>query len=309
MKTNKSLVSSLLLSFILFAGCHRYSPPFLNKKIENNYPELNFNFATKSSFDIMTWNLENFPKNEFTLNYVARTINALDMDVIALQEIKYNKSFEELLIMLPQYEGCRVKFSKHKKRLAFIYKKEIGVKDIYQIYKFRHFPFENPYSRSPFVLELEWNSIPLVIINNHFPNGSKNYKRRLCASNLLKSYVDKHFKDRNVIILGDFNDNLTESLEVNVFQKFLADKNNYLFTDMNIAKTDSTNWSFPRLHSNTKNSNHIDHILISNELFDEFKDSKSEVIVIKLEDQLKNYWPDYHKNISDHRPVGLKLYF
>jgi exonuclease III len=308
MKFNRPLASYLFLSFLLFSNCS-YNPNFLNKKTQGNYPKISIDFATKESFDIMTWNLENFPKNEFTVDYVAKIIDSLDIDVIALQEIKFNHSFKELLLRLPNYNGSRVKFSKHKKRLAFIYKKDIEVKNIYQICKLNHFPFEIPFSRAPFVFELEWNSVPFIIINNHFSNGNKNYKRREYASKLLKSYVDKNFKSDKVIILGDFNDKLTDSSNVNIFQNFLDDKENYLIADRNLANLDSIIYSFPRLHLNPEKSSHIDHIIISNELFEEFKSPNSKIEVITLENQLKNNWQEYYNYISDHRPVALKLYF
>jgi exonuclease III len=309
MELNRSLVSYLLLSFLLFSNCRYYSPSFPNEKIQGNYPKISIDFATQESFDVLTWNLENFPKSKFTLDYVAKTINSLDMDVIALQEIKFNQPFEELLSMLPNYDGFRVKFSKHRKRLAFIYKKDIEVKNIYQIYKLYHFPFEIPFSRAPFVLELEWKSIPITLINNHFPNSSEKYKQRQHASKLLKSYIDNNFKDKNLIVLGDLNDKLTDQSNLNTFQNFLDDNKNYIFTDMNIANSDSTKWSFPRLHIDSGKPSHIDHILISSELFDEFNNPDSKVEVITLENQLKNNWQEYYANISDHRPVALRLYF
>ena len=73
--------------------------------------------------------------------------------------------------------------------------------------------------------------------------------------------------------------------------------------DMNIAAGSVSNWSFPTWPS------HLDHILITNELFDEFENFGSSIQTIKIEDYLDGGWNEYETYISDHRPVGLRLVF
>ena len=70
---------------------------------------------------------------------------------------------------------------------------------------------------------------------------------------------------------------------------------------MNIASGSSTNWSYPSYPS------HIDHIILSNELFQFF--IIDEVKTIKIDDNLNGGWNEYDSNISDHRPIGIKLNF
>ena len=98
------------------------------------------------------------------------------------------------------------------------------------------------------------------------------------------------------------NDELNDD-GVNVFQNFIDDSINYMFVDMDIANGPSTNWSYPGRPS------HLDHILISNELFDEFYNAGSTVQTIPAEDYLEGGWSDYEKYVSDHRPVVLSLNF
>jgi hypothetical protein len=81
---------------------------------------------------------------------------------------------------------------------------------------------------------------------------------------------------------------------------FIEDAGNYLFADYEIATGTSANWSFPNWPS------HLDHVLITNELFSEFENEESEVKTIKIDDYLSG-WSEYDQNISDHRPVALKL--
>jgi hypothetical protein len=86
-----------------------------------------------------------------------------------------------------------------------------------------------------------------------------------------------------------------------VFQVFLNDPDNYLFADLDIASGDSANWSFPSWPS------HLDHILITNELIDEFENEESDIQTINIDEYLSGGWSEYDQNVSDHRPVALKL--
>ena len=110
-------------------------------------------------------------------------------------------------------------------------------------------------------------------------------------------------EDYNVIVIGDLNDDLADEDSINVFQNFINDSTNYKFVDMEIAYGSSINFSKPDYPS------HLDHILITNELFDEFKNPGSKVKTIHLEDYFDGGWNEYNNFVSDHRPVGLRLDF
>jgi hypothetical protein len=49
--------------------------------------------------------------------------------------------------------------------------------------------------------------------------------------------------------------------------------------------------------------------LISNELFDEFNDTRSDIQTIIVDNYMSGGWNEYAVKISDHRPVAIKLYF
>ena len=133
--------------------------------------------------------------------------------------------------------------------------------------------------------------------------GTENEDRRKSASEKLEDYVNEYLSVENVIILGDLNDELNEDPSNNVFQNFINNASNFKFTDMDRAYSSPSNWSYPSWPS------HLDHILITNELFDEFENEGSSVQTIRLEEYFDNGWTDYEKYISDHRPVGLSLKF
>ena len=266
-------------------------------------------FGTESTLEIMTWNIERFPKNgDTTLNYVIEIIEALDVDIVAIQEVDDLNYFNQLSTSLDSYDGYieSVFFA----GLAYLYKPDIiQINNIYEIYTTAE--YWNYFPRAPMVMDFNYKDDRYIVINNHFKccgngildldNTRDEETRRYYANSLLKEYVESNFSDENVIILGDLNDILTDAPQNNVFQMFLDDSDNYLFADYEIAADANADWSYPSWPS------HLDHILISNELFDELEDANSDIQTIKIEDALPGGWLAYDENISDHRPVALKL--
>ena len=268
-------------------------------------------FGTDETFEVMTWNIEWFPKNnQITVNYVTQIIQALDIDILAIQEVDDTDMFNQMLNGLPEYTGYLE--SEWFAGLAYIYKTDvIEINDIYEIYTTS--PYWSAFPRSPMLMDLNFMGENIFIINNHFKccgdgimdadDLGDEETRRYTASNLLKEYIDTNLPNENVIVLGDLNDILTDALASNVFQMIIDDAENYLFTDMEIAEGSSADWSYPGWPS------HIDHILITNELFDEFANDGSAVQTMKIDDYMDGGFDDYYENISDHRPVALKLEF
>lgn len=267
-------------------------------------------FGTDNTLEIITWNIEHFPKNgQATVVYVADIIEALDADILAIQEVDDISYFEQMIDGLSAYNGYleSIWFG----GLAYIYKPDvIQVNEFYEIYTTSE--YWSYFPRSPMVMDITFMNERFIIINNHFKccgdgifdmdNSNDEETRRYFASNLLKEYVDTHFPDENVIVLGDLNDSLSDDSQNNIFQTILNDPANYLFTDFEIATGSSSDWSFPNWPS------HLDHILITNELFDEFENTNSDIQTIKIEEYLEGGWTEYDQNISDHRPVALKLF-
>ena len=44
-------------------------------------------------------------------------------------------------------------------------------------------------------------------------------------------------------------------------------------------------------------------------MFDEFDNGNSDIQTIKIDEYLDGGWSEYDQNVSDHRPVALKLLF
>jgi endonuclease/exonuclease/phosphatase family metal-dependent hydrolase len=261
------------------------------------------------ALEIMTWNIQNFPKSEFAIDYAAKVINAVDPDIIGLQEMESDSAFFCLIKQLNDldkynWSGYRANRNYWKQELAFIYKTDlIGVDKIYEIF----YGDSKPFPRSPLVMEFIYNDQEIVIINNHFKarTGPENELRRRNAVNKLDKFILENHPDANVIVLGDMNDQLTDEGTENVFTTFLKKPVEYKFVDLEIAKNDSADWSYPYW----KYRGHIDHILISNELYDEFEKSDSFVKVVTIGEFMEGGDDARYRYIGDHRPVVVKLQF
>ena len=266
-------------------------------------------FGTDSTFDVVTWNIEWFPKNgTTTVDSVATIISSLDADLMGLQEIQDTTLCRQMINNIPGYELFMD--DNWFGGLAYVYKtSSINVQSIYKIYDTS--PYWSTFPRSPLVIELTYQGEELIVINNHFKccgdgildmgNTSDEEFRRFQASNLLKQYIDDNFSSKRVMVIGDLNDLISDASPNNVYQAFLDDSTNYLFADKSIAFGPSAYWSFPNWPS------HLDHILITNELFNDLQSIESIVQTIRVDHFLIGGFSMYDYYISDHRPVGMKI--
>jgi len=266
-------------------------------------------FGTDSTLEVVTWNIHNYPQNgQITADYVRQIIKSLDADVISFQELTDTILFKQMLAGLPDYQYSFK--SSWYDGLAYIYKKKsIQINAIYDIYTTSE--YWTPFPRSPLVMDMNYKGQRYYIINNHLKccgdgtlelgKTSDEETRRYNASNLLKNYIDNYLSNRRVLMLGDLNDDIAEPRPNNVFDGFITDSLNYQFTDMKIAKGGINQWSYPSWPS------HLDHILITNEVFAAFQHKSSEIKTINIEHYMAGGLQEYYTYISDHRPVAVKL--
>lgn len=255
--------------------------------------------VSNETLEVVTWNIENFPVISSTVERVEEIIEDFDADIIALQEIKSLDDFNDLVASLEGWSGHVEHVGGSSQRLAYLFKdSEITVlQQPTNLYAdMTNSDYNNAFTsvRRPLYVQVEHSSGLVVdLINVHFKCCGGSEDRRKRGSELVKEYIDNNLATSNVIFLGDFNDEITDRGSDNVFQNFIDDSDNFLFTTMAIAEGPSSGWSYPSWPSM------IDQILISNELFD----NNISTEVLTLEQCLS----DYANVVSDHRPVLLKL--
>ena len=274
--------------------------------ISQNFETLSFGTDTK--LDIMSWNIEWFPKDEYsTPDDVSSIIEALEPDIIAIQEIDDTTVFKDMVDAMPDYEYSI--YSSYFMGLAYIYKPaSVQVTSIYEIYT--EYEYWNTFPRSPLVMEFTYKGEAFTLLNNHLKccgdgeidmgNSDDEEYRRYMAVELLEEWISMEKPNDRVILVGDLNDVLTDEAANNVFQFFLDTPAEYLFTDMLIAEGNDAYWSYPTWPS------HLDHIMITDELFDAYSNSGSECSTILVDEAYSSY-SDYDESVTDHRPVGLTL--
>jgi exonuclease III len=254
--------------------------------------------GTESSFEIVSMNLEGFPKGGYqTIVIVKELIERTDADVIALQEMSSEADFNTLLEKMTGWDGRFYPVLNDVWNLAYLFKtSEVSIDDSKtkliltgDSYAFPRAPFEI------FVKHKALN-ISAYLINLHLKccGGSDNEARRRDAAEKLDNYITAVRPSDPVIILGDYNDDINgDNSSSNVFYTFVASPSEYRFTDMHIAKGSLLWWSYPSYPS------HIDHIMVTNELFSRIDTTK----VLKPDP----CYPDWFDKVSDHRPVELIL--
>ena len=148
--------------------------------LNQDFPEI----GSTESLDIMTWNLENFPKHNNTIEYVENIIESGNIDVIALQEIEDQNAFNTLVNNLDNWTGFRYSNSNYGELSYLINLDNIDI-------------VQNPYSilnqynhyfayRPPYVLKINFNNKEIIIINVHF---------KCCGDgNLENDYWDEEYR-------------------------------------------------------------------------------------------------------------------
>jgi endonuclease/exonuclease/phosphatase family metal-dependent hydrolase len=291
--------------FLSTAGCPG-SPDEQNGDLEPNTWTIP-SFGSDSTLEVMTWNLRNFGQNGSPpIHRVAEIVRQLDVDVIALQEIVSQSAFETLLDSLDGWTGFRASPSSTWQELAYLYKDSLFVQvaPAYEIYVDE----DRALPREPLVLELLADTLRIVLINNHLKccgNGTieddpdDEETRREAASLLLQDYIQTQLPEQNVILLGDLNDEIDEPSERNVFQNLLEANDQFYFVTLALVQ-DTTQATYPHAPW----FSFIDHILITTVLLDEWERS-GHVETIRLDDMMDGYFGE----VSDHRPVAMRLAF
>ena len=143
----KYLLSLLLLSFIF----------------NQDYPEI----GSSNSLDILTWNIENFPKHNSTADYLIDIIDDINIDIIALQEIESQSDFNNLVNNLNgDWIGYRSENTNYGE-LSYLINLEQAtiIQPPYTILnQYEHYFAYRP----PYVLEIEINNQEYILVNIHF---------------------------------------------------------------------------------------------------------------------------------------------
>jgi endonuclease/exonuclease/phosphatase family metal-dependent hydrolase len=261
-----------------------------------------------STLEVMTWNIENFPKASTTVGWVTQIIEGLQPDIVAVEEIANGASFNALIAQLDGWGGVQARSDAYQ-NLGFLFREDRGLvfSTAYEILT----RYSREFPRSPYVLEATWNGTPIVVIANHLkasgngildasdPYDEETRRRDACV--MLAEYVTANLAGQRVFIVGDMNDELIDAAPNNVFQNFLDEPESWRFADLAIARGPSEGFSYPSW------SSHIDHILVTDELFPALDGAAAATLVVPLQAHIPGGWSKYDNEVSDHLPVVVRL--
>ena len=256
-------------------------------------PDLNL----ENGIEVVTWNIEQFPKlGQRTIDSVANIITSLNADIYCLQEISNLSMFLVLVEILDGYSYVASDATEYLNLVVLYKEDQFVVRN--QSNLFTDYMYEFAY-RPPLRLEMTFlgqNAIDFTLINMHLKccDSGNGFDRRKASSGILYDYLNLSVEAGviNHIVVGDWNDDLSDMYSENSFNIFLDDTDNYKYVNYDYANSGyNTAVSYPSYPS------FIDHIMISKDLFEEADNGDIQTI------RLGDYISGYDQIISDHRPV------
>ena len=263
-----------------------------------------WNIPNENSWDgleVMTWNIKQFPLTNNTVSYLNEVLTDLLPDVVVFQEIIDLSSFQDLSSAITAYNFINTNYGYD---LGLAVRSDcITILDYETLFPNNGYEFAYRY---PLKAELRWSCgdavLEFQLINIHLKAYDDGWQRRFDSCEILRNYIQYQIENvgqTNIIVAGDFNDEIDDPEGSNSLWPLVSDPNSY-FTTTPIAGNsyyDSYPWS--------NYAGLLDHILISSGLFDE-NDLSGEIETLRIDDYMGS--STYQNHISDHRPVEWKIW-
>lgn len=258
--------------------------------------------------EIVTWNVKEFPLSGYTRNYVNEIISDILPDVINFQEINDLEVFEDLNSDIPAYTFIHTDYADDGGLsgidLGIAFRNDcVNLSSYTTLFPWDGWEFAYRY---PLKAELTWECgdafLDFQLINVHYKCCDDGFERRIEASEILRDYIQSQINtgaESNIIIAGDFNDAIDDSEGSNSLWPLVNDPEYVYFVTTPIADNpyqQSWPWGWD-------GGSFLDHILISNGLFDE--NESGFVETIRIDDYMGSAL--YQNHVSDHRPVMWKI--
>jgi endonuclease/exonuclease/phosphatase family metal-dependent hydrolase len=297
--------------------------------------------SMEETFDVATYNLEFFGSNvtsttgqEFgptndtlQVSNVARVINALGSDFIALQEISDRAALDKLMKSFPRYRSILSNRWSHStdppdpnfppQQIGLLYDTTtvevintqalfLKLYDDIRAGKFILSGYPGGSTglwssgRLPFMstirVKIRQDMRTLRVINVHAKSGAArtDHDRRRYDVGMLYDSLRRYYADASVVILGDFNDEVTNSITPGAnspYQPFVDDTVHYA-----VLTRSREGYTYPATRG------WIDHIIVSRDLMPSYLNNS-----VRVEDA-RTYLTNYTTTTSDHLPVMARFW-
>lgn len=272
------------------------------------------------TLETVTWNLNwygdgtygsgggNGPANEHqqTANIIQVT-DSLKADLYAFQEVYGQKALNDITENMSGYRGFIADHIDWVQKTAFVY--NTNTIDSLSAGAITEGQSDNAWAgRFPLYFQFTYSfeesshQFYAIVIHAKAFDDQESYERRKTAAQDLYDYLVDNKPEANIIFLGDYNDDVDESIyEPNSgepaetpYLPFVDNSDHFqVITEVLSNEGKSSTVGYPDM---------IDHITMSDELYSLYVDGSAAVFQFK-----DNFISDYPETTSDHYPVWAKF--
>lgn len=276
--------------------------------------------GTATTFDVATWNIEWFgdPGNgpqddDRQLNRVRDVIRGADLELWGVQEVTGVAHFSRLLDSLPGYDGLLANdpsvelgpafysdFGGNEQKVGLVYREDaVEVRAARIILTDFDYEFAG---RPPLAVDITVTSgtgtgtgnveATVIVLHAKASTDATSWERRLAASQALESWLAAERADTPVWVIGDFNDDLDQSIASGRASPYAnLDDGDDAWSFVTRALTDAGE------SSTTGYDDMIDHQLVSDEVLAWYVAGSADAF------KADQFIDGYANNTSDHYPV------
>ncbi len=245
----------------------------------------------EGAFTIGTWNIEQLPKSIYTIDHVVDVVREEEIDLLGVQEIVDPDDFAALA-EAAGFEDV-ITFGSTTLRVGFMYRPErVEVSEVERLFLDDWWAFPRAVLKAR-VVDLESGfDFYFLVVHLKAQIDDESRMRRALAIAALDEWLTSALAsgdERDYVVVGDYNDELTDPPEQNVYGPILDAPERYRFLTLPVEEAGG--------HSYLPFDVMLDHILVTADVLDEYGSGSTEVL--PLERRIMYY----EARVSDHRPV------
>ncbi|MEZ4746642.1 MAG: hypothetical protein R3C41_11255 [Calditrichia bacterium] len=298
-------IGCIAIALLLTTACNKR----VNDAVENA-PEVQLpEYGTDRTLEIASWNIEQFPlQADITVDKVAAIMLQLDIDLYGVQEINNVNHMQALVDSLNSADPA----ANYQFRLNPAISGDLKTGIIYKgsqitvLSETTLFNGDNDFAgRPPYVVRLQASNnglsfdFSIIVLHLKAFGDQESEDRRRRSIQKLENYIDTQLanpdNDPDYIVLGDWNDVLTDPAGDNVFLPFLDNSAQYEFLTLPLT-SDPNEFTYVAGFNSL-----IDHIMITTSIDAQYPTERA--FILKLDEEVSRYIPD----VSDHRPVAVSF--
>lgn len=242
-----------------------------------------------ATIDILCWNIRQFPSTGTTVQSVAAVLTALDVDVVAVAEIREDAAWADLLSRLPDWQGFLGKGDGYIKMGLLWRPARVNVGGVTTL-----FDGDYDFPRPPIVATVTHGAASMTLINVHLKAGRNagDAERRANSNDKLQAYLSGRGNSES-LICGDFNEDLDNNYAAEVYAPWLAAPQTYRILTSSLDHAGTATYLPGRIM--------FDQMISTASLDGELGSEKP--FIPALDKQFK----DYEDELSDHLPVAIRV--